>query len=149
MITLADYFGPNIENPLATQAMFGNALQLLKYVNSLLLEAQMNGIYGFEIDEDTGCCVSGSKGGTGAGGWRPHDSRTGAPNSKHKLGLAVDVYDPGDKLDRWISGFDAKGGMRNELLERHGLYREAPKDTPGWCHLQSVQPGSGRRTFNP
>src|SRR3990167_3806030 len=35
------------------------------------------------------------------------------------------------------------------VLERFELYREAPEKTSGWCHLQSVPPGSGKRTFYP
>lgn len=148
-ITLGEYFGPNNQHPAATPAIFGNAIVLLRAVNSFLKECELAGIYNWVIDMDTKCCVSGSPGGSGAGGWRPPESTTGAKNSKHKLGQAVDVYDPLDKIDRYVSKFDTKGGALNKLLERHGLYREAPTATPGWCHLQCVQPGSGRRTFLP
>jgi len=52
----------------------------------------------------------------------------------------VDVYDPFGDLDFWLN---------DAILERFELYREAPEKTSGWCHLQSVPPGSGKRTFYP
>ena len=43
-------------------------------------------------------------------------------------------------LDNWIT---------DAILERHGLYREAPLATQRWCHLTDRAPGSGRRSFSP
>jgi hypothetical protein len=74
------------------------------------------------------------------GGFRPQNATQGAPHSSHKEARAVDVYDPGGKLDAWLN--DAK-------LEHYGLYREHPDATQGWCHLTDRAPGSGRRTFMP
>jgi len=52
----------------------------------------------------------------------------------------VDVADGNGKLDETIT---------DALLEAHGLYREHPEATPGWCHLTTRAPKSGRRTFYP
>lgn len=118
------------------------------------------------IDPDTGTEISGKKGGTGGGGFRA-DAEEGSDRSSHKIlyrqdkdgnwvpdpeataGAGVDDFDPDNALDDWISTFDTEGGARNEVLERHQLYREHPDDTPGWCHLTTRAPRSGRRTFKP
>lgn len=91
-------------------------------------------------DPDTGSQISGSKGGAGDGGFRLPNSSTGRQSSSHKEARGVDVYDPKGELD------DA---LTDEQLEEFGLYREAPNSTPGWCHLTTRPPLSGRRTFNP
>jgi hypothetical protein len=109
---------------------------LLVRVNTMLVELGWH----FPIDPDTGTPISGSKGGTGDGGFRLSTSTTGKAGSKHKTAHAVDVYDPENWLDEHIT---------DTLLAQHGLYREHPDDTPGWCHLQDIAPGSGRRTFKP
>lgn len=140
MITLPDYFNSKFDHPEATEAMKDNARQLLDRVNALLDEARQAGVYGDWIDADTGTCVSGSRGGSGDGGFRLQASATGAPRSAHKTARAVDVFDPKDELDKWVS---------DAILSRHGLYREAGEKTPGWLHVQSIAPGSGRRTFMP
>lgn len=140
MITVADYFGPKEGHPEATEQMHENAALLLGRVNDLLDEARECGAYNDPVDPDTGTCISGSRGGSGDGGFRFHNSATGAPKSAHKQARGVDVYDPTNRLDTWIT---------DEVLERFGLHREHPDATPGWCHLQDVPPGSGRRTFRP
>ena len=89
---------------------------------------------------NTGSQISGSKGGAGDGGFRLSTSTTGSGRSSHKEAKAVDLYDPLGDLD------DA---LDDDALEQFGLYREAPNSTPGWCHLTTRAPGSGRRTFNP
>jgi hypothetical protein len=101
------------------------------------------------INPHTNCEISGSPGGDGDGGFRSPGSRTGAPNSAHRDGLAVDDYDPGNAFDDWLTTFDEDGGARNAMLALHGLYREAPEATPGWAHIQTRAPASGRRTFAP
>lgn len=140
MITIPDYFNSKLGNPEVTDGMTDNAHLLLERVNDLLDKAKLDGIYNDWIDPDTGTQVSGSKGGAGDGGFRLSNSTTGAPGSQHRKARAVDVYDPDNVLDDWID--DIK-------LTRFGLYREASDSTPGWAHLQSVPPGSGRRTYNP
>jgi hypothetical protein len=140
MITLEQYFGEKINSPDATPERIGRAGATIGLVNKLLSRAVAEGVYAEPIDADTGTQISGSHAGYGDGGFRLSTSKTGGPGSKHREGGAVDVYDPGDFLDDWLT---------NEILEEYGLYREAPESTPGWCHLQSISPHSGHRTFIP
>lgn len=140
MITLGEYFGAKFTHPDATESRKGNARELLHRVNGLLGVAEMAGVYVAPIDPDTGTCISGARGGAGDGGFRLQNSSTGAAKSQHKEGNAVDVYDPHNTLDDWLD---------DETLAEHGLFREDPSDTPGWCHLQAHPPGSGRHTFKP
>jgi hypothetical protein len=62
----------------------------------------------------------------------------GAPHSHHLKGEAVDLEDRDGSLEAAIT---------DELLAQFGLYREDPKRTVGWVHIQSVAPASGHRTF--
>lgn len=146
MITLDDYFGPRRSHPEATDAMRANARELLGRVNALLDEARDAEVYKDWLCFPTESNISGvenhdyPEGYSGDGGFRASDSRTGGAGSKHRRACAVDVYDPADLLDGWIT---------DEVLTRHGLYREHPSATRGWCHLQSLPPGSGKRTFYP
>lgn len=135
MITPEQYFQAKPHTPEHAAA----AATLLERVNELCEWARLGGFMN-PTCPNTGTQISGSKGGAGDGGFRLSTSTTGATGSKHKQAHAVDVYDPGDVLDRILSDMD---------LERFGLYREHPDDTPNWCHLQDIAPGSGRRTFKP
>jgi hypothetical protein len=152
MISVADYFDPKgLNHPEVTEQHQEDAALLLGKVNALLEEAEEDGGFIPQTDPDTGTCISGSPPRaekSGDGGFRLSDSKTGAAKSAHKRARGVDVYDPGNRLDRYIDMFEEGEGY-NTLLEKHGLYREAPGKTPGWCHLQDIAPGSGRRTFNP
>jgi hypothetical protein len=129
--------------------------ELLEQVHALAAEAINAGAFQWVRDPDTGCCISGSRGGDGDGGMRTPSSSTGAPDSAHRVlpadkpkGAAVDVADPGDRLDTWLDTFeDGRGG--NSMLEKHGLYREAANATKSWCHLTTRAPASGHRTFQP
>ena len=134
-ISLRAYFG----KPHSSQHAAA-AIELLDRVERLLALARAAGAYADWMDADTDSCISGSSGGDGDGGFRTPGSRTGAPNSSHREARAVDVYDPNDGLDAWIT---------DAALEAAGLYREDPAATPGWCHLTTRAPGSGRRTFTP
>ena len=78
------------------------------------------------------------------GGFRPQDCKVGAPNSNHKQGLAVDIYDPVESLDNFVN--DPK---QAKLIEGLGLYFEHKDYTKGWCHVQIVPPKSGKRFFIP
>lgn len=135
MITLEQLFGPWLEHPDATSARRGSAALFLLSVNRLLKEAEEAGIVP-PVNPRTQSQVSGET----LGGFRPQSTGTGAPNSAHKLGRAVDVYDPQEKLEDWLD---------DETLKSHGLYREAPAATIGWVHLTDRAPPSGRRTFMP
>lgn len=140
MITLDQYFSRHLTDGLMTPDMRRNASVLLAAVNALLHEAAVQGAYDFPVNPFTGTNISGSKGGSGDGGFRAADSTTGAAKSQHKQANAVDVYDPVQKLDNWL---------KDATLTLFGLYREHPSATPTWCHLQRIGPPSGRRTFYP
>lgn len=153
MITIEHYFsggtpekfGAKLQHTDATEIRRGNADILLSAVNKLLARATEEGAYAAEIDPDTGCQVSGVRGGSGDGGFRLQYSGTGASRSKHKEGCAVDVFDPTESLDNWLT---------DEILKEFGLFREHPSATRGWCHLQTTPPGSwltgsNKRTFYP
>ena len=134
MITLQDYFN---DKPHPTEYNL-NALTLLYRVNNLIAafitdtgEVSVN-------NPATGNQISGSK--NGDGGFRLPTSLTGSSKSAHKQGMAVDIYDPQNKLDDYLT---------DEILTKFDLYREAPESTLGWCHLGTRIPGSGHRTFKP
>lgn len=135
MITLTDYFGPYKTHPDATPERWQAADELLGRVNRLLERADEAGLHIWD-NPVTGSEVSGRIN----GGFRPQDCPEGALHSSHKEGKAVDIYDPANSLDTWIT---------DELLEELGLYREHPEATPHWCHLTTRAPGSGNRTFHP
>jgi hypothetical protein len=129
VILAADYFG---EHKGYAPEHLANAMKLLGLVNELLAACPFE----LPVNPHTDCLVSGQR----FGGWRPPSCVIGAPNSAHKTGEAVDVHDPGDRLDAWLT---------DELLKKHDLYREHPDATHGWCHLTTRAPRSGRRTFKP
>ena len=135
MISLTDYFGPWIDSPDATPERKEAAQIMLDKVNAFLEEAEANGVE-IRTNPHTKTCVSGQT----YGGFRPQSCPTGKPDSAHKEGRAVDVFDPDDALDAWTT--DAR-------LEAHGLYREAPSSTLKWLHLTDRAPHSGKRTFFP
>lgn len=132
MISLSDYFGPWLGHPDATPDRVDNAEFLLEHVNRLL------SAYGkpLPINPNTKTNISGAT----FGGFRPQSCPQGAPGSSHKDGEGVDVYDPDNALDDWLT---------DGILAAYGLYREAPDATPGWCHLTRRAPKSGKRTFRP
>lgn len=154
MLTKDTYFGPKLGDPRITPDNEEHAQRLSDKVNIFLVRAERDGAYTWPTCPNTGTIISGSVGGrgmihgTGDGGFRWSDSATGAALSAHKRADAVDIYDPNNPLDNWLSQYDIEGGG-NTMLEEYGLYREAPDSTHGWCHLQDTPPHSGRRTFNP
>ena len=79
-------------------------------------------------------------------GWRPPAINAAIPTaalaSKHMLGQACDLHDPGGDIDEWCMTH------QNELSEI-GLWLEHPSATKNWCHVQTVAPRSGRRVFYP
>ena len=134
MITLKQYFGDKPHTPEQEE----NAIDLLWRVNGLLKEAADNGAYNYPIDVDTGTQISGSRNGTGDGGFRLPNAATGAALSSHKEAKGLDVFDPVGLLDSWIT---------DEVLAKYGLYREHPHHTVGWSHLTTRKPASGARSF--
>ncbi len=135
MILFKEYFGPFLDHKDATEEVKENAEVLLERVNNLL-------DYAFQFDIDlldnptTKSLVSGTK----YGGFRPQDCKMGAPSSAHKVGMAVDIYDPKNSLDNWLT---------DTILSKFALYRESPLHTPKWCHLTTRPPKSNKRTFSP
>lgn len=135
MILIEDYFGKWECSPDATPERVENAKVLLSKVNPLLNRAFDSGVQ-LHINPNTKTHVAGNT----YGGFRPQDCPQGAPHSSHKDGRAVDVFDPFNELDNWLT---------DKLLEEFGLYRESPLATKSWCHLTDKAPGSGKRTFTP
>lgn len=132
MISIEQYVGKWSDSPDWTDERQANAVAMLNLVNSLLANYPNE----VKINPNTDSQVSGLT----FGGFRPQNCPQGAPNSSHKQGMAVDIYDPDDALDSWLD---------DDILSINGLYREAPKSTPHWCHLTTRAPGSGKRTFLP
>ena len=136
MITLQDYFSdkphPNEYNL--------NALTLLYRVNNLIAAYTTDTGKLPQINPITGSQVSGSKGGDG--GFRLPTSTTGSSKSAHKQGMAIDLVDHDQHLDKWL---DAKP----DALIKYDLYREEPASTVNWLHLSIRKPLSGKRTFKP
>lgn len=135
MITVADVIGPWIKSPDLTAGRRKSIADLVPPVNALLAKAKAAGIP-LPINPKTGTQVSGAQ----FGGFRPQTCPIGAPLSAHKQGMAVDIYDPTNALDAWIT---------DDVLRECGLYREGGHWTPGWTHLTIRRPGSGNRTFVP
>ena len=137
MITLAQYVGPHSKSPDWDTTCQANAAQLLVACSKLEEYARADGVE-FPDNPNTGSGVSGLT----FGGFRPQDCPQGAPLSSHKKGLAVDRYDPRNKIDDWCMKNLAK-------LEECGIYIEHPSKTPGWSHWTIKRPGSGNRVFYP
>ena len=135
MISPSDIIGPWKNSPDLTEERIENISDLVPPVNALLAKAKAAGI-SLPINPKTGTQVSGEQ----YGGFRPQTCPIGAPLSAHKQGMAVDIYDPDNKLDEWIT---------DDVLRTVGLYREGGHWTPGWTHLTTRRPGSGNRTFIP
>ena len=136
MITLQDYF---IDRPHPTEYNL-NALTLLYRVNNLLAAYTTDTGLIIPNNPATGSQVSGSKGGDG--GFRLPTSLTGSSKSAHKTAQAVDIYDHGEHLDKWLDKCP-------DALIKYDLYREEPSATINWCHLGTRKPLSGKRTFKP
>lgn len=109
-----------------TRELRGNARDTVQRVNRLLRHAGIAA--------------------TVSSGWRPAAINTAvpgaAPGSKHISCMAIDLNDRDGTLDAWC--------MANlAVLEELGLWLEHPVATPGWCHLQTCPPRSGKRVFEP
>ena len=128
VITLAQYYmGRDAEHAAElTDELARNAERTVARANALLAHACI------------GCAVN--------SGWRPAAINAGvpgaSPRSRHLTCEAIDLDDPDDALDAWCM-------QHLEVLEAIGLWLEHPAATPGWCHVQTVPPRSGRRVFEP
>jgi len=135
MITTTQYFGKWGSD--ATPTILKAADNLLSKVNALIAHMVACGIE-FKANPATNSLVSGHN----YGGFRPQDCPEGAPKSAHKVGMAVDLYDPNGKIDAWL--------LANEkLLDHFGLWFEHPDDTKGWSHFSTRKPKSGKIFFHP
>jgi hypothetical protein len=137
MITIGEYVGVWAGSVDWTPDKQREAKILLERVNNLLKEYETQGGI-LQVNQKTKSQVSGET----YGGFRPLSCPIGAPKSSHKLGMAVDVYDPMNLLDMWID-------RNSKVLDEFDLYREHPSATQHWCHLSTKAPGSGKRTFFP
>lgn len=134
-IKMADYLGHYAAD--SSAAVRIAAGDLLLAVNDLLDAAAADGVELLE-NPATDSMVSGR----GNGGFRPPYVRVGAPQSKHRTGHAVDVFDPRRALAAWCVA-------NPERLVECGLAMEDPRWTPTWVHLQDLLPASGKYVFIP
>lgn len=127
MITAARFWqGRDVQYAsLLTAELRANAAETIRRVNLLLTRA------GFTKRDSRS-------------GWRPPAVNAAtpgaAPMSKHMKCQADDVEDNDKALQQWCMA-------HQDVLEEIGLWMEHPRDTPTWCHLQTVPPGSGKRVF--
>lgn len=135
MISPVEYFGPWLNHSAVTEEVMENAADLLEHVDKLMAYA-IEDMVNLPVNPVTHSQVSGIQ----YGGYRPPECTQGAPSSSHKRGKGVDVYDPNNDFDEWIT---------DDMLEECGLYREHPTATLGWAHLTTRAPGSKKRTFLP
>ena len=111
------------------------AIELLQKVNALIYEYRQSGGE-VPINKMTGSMISGLT----EGGFRLPECVQGASLSSHKEAKGIDIYDPENKLDGWIT---------RKILEKYNLWREHPEKTEHWTHLTTRKPKSGCRTFMP
>ena len=136
-LSIEQYVGVHARSPDWTPKRQANARMLVLTVNAMIAVAENDGV-DFPINPKTGSQISGNT----FGGFRPQSCPQGAPNSNHKEGLGVDLYDPDNEIDAWM--------LANEdVLEKLGIWIESPSATPSWAHLQTVPPRSGRRVYMP
>jgi hypothetical protein len=135
MLTLDAYFGKWKHK--ATADHIHHATELIANCNGLIQVMEADG-FQFPINPITGSIV----GGESYGGYRPQDCPIGAPASAHKQGMAVDLYDPLNKIDDWLIAHPA-------AYEKLFLWFEHPSATPHWSHWSIRKPKSGRKFFLP
>ena len=144
-IATHDYFGLWANHPDVTDQVRADANTLLVAVNGLMEKAFDDGV-DFPLNPTTKSRVAGHE----FGGFRPQCCTQGAPQSSHKVGKAVDVYDgrviDGQPFATWCLN-------NQDVLQAHGLYMEHPTATKGtntcWTHLSTRAPKSGKRVFFP
>ena len=135
MITLKQYLGKweSDTNP----SIILSANDLLEKVNALMAHMESEGVE-FKINPITKSKISGET----YGGFRPQSCTQGAAKSAHKVGMAVDIYDPDNKIDAWLLA-------HADRLDEYDLYFEHPNDTNTWSHWGTREPKSGNRFFHP
>ena len=139
MISLKEYWGKYATSSDITPEIRANAERLLNKVNRLIAEGEKKGVK-FAFNAATNSQI----GGSGNGGFRPQDCPIGAPQSAHKQGCAVDLFDPRNEIDHWLNDPHTMA-----LIVELDIYMEAQIATIGWAHISIKAPRSGRRFFNP
>ena len=129
-ISLRDYFGPHWDHDDVTDEVLANATELVHRANAVLEQMVAGGCTPLR-NPGTNTYISGQT----LGGFRPQSSAVGAPRSKHKMGQALDLYDPYRELAKWAVNHPAD-------MKDIGLWIEDPRWTPTWLHIQSVPPGN-------
>lgn len=140
MISNRDYLGKWSGSLDLTPVRYANMLRLLPKVNTLMQIASADGVV-FQVNPATKTQVAGQT----YGGFRPQDCPQGAPQSAHKEGLAVDIYDPDGSIDNWLLTAPAAQRAIADL----DMYFEHPSATIGWSHWSIKRPSSGKRFFYP
>jgi len=140
MITLKQYFGKFLDHEDVTDEIRSNATSLLAACEKLESLAIADGVV-FLINPITKSGISGTQ----YGGFRPQSCVIGATKSSHKIGRAIDLYDPEGKIDQWCFAHSEREGY----LSQCGIYIEHPSKTLGWSHWTTRRPGSGNRVFFP
>ena len=133
MFTLEQYSGGFILPPDHLE----NARKLIVDCTRLYNAMVKEGV-NFKINPVTKSNISGIR----WGGYRTPECTEGAPKSNHRIGGAVDWYDPDGEIDAWLS-------LHPIALYDHGIFIEHPDKTPGWSHWSNMQPKSGKHIFYP
>lgn len=139
MIDLEDYFDRWMDD--APEEHINNALVLLEKAGRL--EGYLIGLgLNFPDNPKTGNGISG----TLYGGYRPQDCGIGKPRSAHKIGMAVDRFDPRNEIDLFLYNDEKhhldRGTLKESILYRYGIFIEHPSATTGWSHWSTKQFGS-------
>lgn len=138
MITFEDYIGKWKNSKDLTPERISNIKdKLLPRIEVFFAYLILQGV-NFPSNSATHCQISGQT----YGGFRPQDCPQGSPNSSHKEGLAVDVYDPKNEIDDYIM-------QHQEILEEFAIYIEHPSKTEHWSHWSVKPPKSGKHVFYP
>jgi len=140
VISKVQYIGSYAKSKDLTPPILANIDHLLRAVNSLMQVGMADGVT-FQVNPSTRSQVAGQKN----GGFREQCCTIGAPASAHKLGMAVDLHDPFNQIDKWLNS----SPVAKVAYEDLGLYFEAQEATNGWSHWSIKPPYSGRRFFKP
>lgn len=142
IFTIDEYVGLHKDSPDWTPVIQGNA-QLLMTLCSRLKDIMESDGIDFQTNPKTGSIISGEI----YGGFRPQDCPIGAANSSHKMGKAVDIYDPTNNIDAWLM-------LNQNALVECDIYIEHPSKTMHWSHwaiktTSEDSPKSGHHVFFP
>ena len=137
IVSVEDYFGPWINHHDVTDKVRVTSFAFLQTINEFLQAAIDGGVI-LDINPRTKTYVAGET----YGGFRPQACPQGKPESSHKEGCGVDIYDPDNELDEFCM-------LHQPLLKMMFLHIEHPDATIHWCHLTNRAPKSGNTVFYP